>query len=116
MPATQPPVLSKITSVSTGGKQLISQADLDSGFLADASADPEATLYRVSIRASASAFFGPSGHQSGGGGSNDYDELEKVGTTDVVFPDLMRRADLILLFGYATMNREIYVRVSKVVA
>lgn len=114
--ATQPPVLSKKTGVGTTGKQLITAADLASGFLADANADDEATMYRLIVRASGAGFMGADGHEAGGGGANDYDELLKIDTDDYEYPDLVRRTDLTLFYGYATTNREFYVRCCKVVA
>ena len=111
--ATQPPKLDT-KSVAASGGQLVTAADLASGFMVDANADEEATLYRLLLRtASGTAYVGGSGH---GGGCGDYTELISVSTDEYAYPDLVRRTDLQLFYAYAATSKDVHIRICKVVA
>jgi hypothetical protein len=114
MAATQAPKLDTKTA-TTAGVQLVTTVDQDTGgFLADPDADAQATLYRVQFRtASGTAFVGGSGH---GGGGGDYAELIKITSSEFEMPDLMRRIDLLGLYGYSATTTDLHIRISKVVA
>jgi len=116
MSAVQAPVLDS-KSFSTSGGQMFTASDLASGFLADAGAQ-DSTQYILSFRldGSGKAYIGASGHQTGGGGSNDYDELIEVTTADLTWPANVRRSDLAGLYCYAASSKTVVIRVMKVVA